>query len=105
MNVEREVGTDEELNTTIQAELERVAQGLCGEPVPIDYRWSGIMGFTRDRLPLVGTVPERKDIAIAAGYSGHGLAMAFNASRHAVHMLLGEASAYADLFAPSRFDH
>jgi glycine/D-amino acid oxidase-like deaminating enzyme len=40
---------------------------------PIDYAWSGHVAFTRDQLPHAG----RLDGAYyAAGYSGHGIAMA-----------------------------
>jgi glycine/D-amino acid oxidase-like deaminating enzyme len=39
---------------------------------PIDFAWSGTLGFTRDQMPHAG----RNDgIAFASGYCGHGVAM------------------------------
>ncbi len=102
LDTETEVGTQEVLNETIQTQLNRVAEGLCGEGVDVEYRWSGIMGFTPDRLPLVGLIPESANLAIAAGYSGHGLAMAFLCAWHAVQELLGATSELHDLFDPVR---
>jgi glycine/D-amino acid oxidase-like deaminating enzyme len=99
-----EVGTAEELNPEIQAVLTNVAQGLTGGEAQIERRWSGIMGFTPDRRPLVGCVPGLDGIAICAGFSGHGLAMAFNCARVAVTALHRGTTEEADLFAPGRFD-
>ena len=40
---------------------------------PVDYAWSGSVGFTRDRLPHAG----RSDgVYYALGYCGHGVALA-----------------------------
>lgn len=103
LDIEGEIGTSEDLSPRIQQELERVANGLFGAPVDVQYRWSGIMGFTPDRRPLVGPLPGRHNAVISAGYSGHGLAMALHASKHAVDMLLGLGSEYRDLFDPARF--
>ena len=104
MDMSTEVGTEERLNETIQHELTRVATGLTDGAAEIEYRWSGIMGFTPDRQPLMGMVPGAPNIAIVAGFSGHGLAMAFHAARHAVEALLGRESEYSDLFDPGRFE-
>lgn len=100
---ENEVGTNQVLHDSIQQTLERVARKLSGTNPRIDYRWSGIMGFTPDRRPLIGHVPRKPGCFIAAGYSGQGLAMAYAASREVVEMLFGGHSEYAGLFDPSRF--
>jgi hypothetical protein len=104
MDFDREVGTNHALHDRIQHELQAAATNLAGGPIEIQYRWSGIMGFTPDRRPLVGLAPRNPDLAIAAGFSGHGLAMAFMASRDAVEMLCGGTSDYVDLFDPGRFE-
>jgi glycine/D-amino acid oxidase-like deaminating enzyme len=41
--------------------------------VPVDFAWSGTVGFTRDRLPHAGRVD---GIHYALGYCGHGVALA-----------------------------
>ncbi|PNS18039.1 hypothetical protein CAC42_3998 [Sphaceloma murrayae] len=35
--------------------------------------WSGIMGFSRDEVPLVGPVPGKKGLFMCAGFTGHGM--------------------------------
>ena len=42
----------------------------------VERRWAGIMGFARDGRPLVGWLDAAHHLAIAAGFTGHGLAMA-----------------------------
>ena len=98
-----EVGTRHSLHGQIQDELERMARHLSCESTRIRYRWSGIMGFTPDSRPMVGLSHGDPRVAIAAGFSGHGLAMAFMSGREAVGMLLGVDSEYSDLFDPARF--
>lgn len=39
----------------------------------IDYRWSGIMYFTQDGLPVIGEVPDKPGVLFAAGCNGHGM--------------------------------
>jgi gamma-glutamylputrescine oxidase len=71
-----EIGVAEhELHAEIQTRLgEWVATlGVQSEAELVEYRWSGLMAWTQDRLPLVGRVPERNNLWMALGYSGHGL--------------------------------
>lgn len=98
-----EVGTEEGLNPAIQTQLDAVAEGICRGRVGIDHRWSGIMGFTPDRRPLVGEVPESPGLFLAAGYSGHGLAMAFRSAKLVVNGVVGRSDPFEDLLAADRF--
>jgi glycine/D-amino acid oxidase-like deaminating enzyme len=43
------------------------------EGVPIEYAWSGNVGFTRDQMPHAGRID---GVWYAGGYCGHGVAMA-----------------------------
>src|SRR5262249_49171608 len=43
------------------------------EDFKIDYSWSGFIGFTLKRLPLVGKIGD--NIYYSVGYSGHGLSL------------------------------
>jgi len=43
--------------------------------------WSGIICHSVDHVPLVGPVPGRKNVYLAAGYSGQGMALAINVTR------------------------
>jgi len=41
-----------------------------------DRKWTGILGFSRDNLPIVGRLPNENQAWICAGFSGHGLPVA-----------------------------
>jgi glycine/D-amino acid oxidase-like deaminating enzyme len=55
---------------------------------PIERRWAGIMGFSVDGLPLVGTLPGKPRVGFAVGFHGHGLAFSAGVTERAVDMLL-----------------
>lgn len=59
------------------------------ENIRIQYRWSGIMGFSKDEQMLIGQHPERKNIHLMAGCSGHGMGLSFNAARVMVENAFG----------------
>ena len=56
--------------------------------VPIERRWAGIMGFSVDGLPLVGTLPGKPRVGFAVAFHGHGLAMGAGTAERAVDHLL-----------------
>lgn len=60
----------------------------------IDYHWTGIMGFTPSRNPIVGPVyvdtVRQKRQYILAGFSGHGVSRAGSCAEAVAHMLLAE---------------
>ncbi|MGD0307853.1 MAG: FAD-dependent oxidoreductase [Acidobacteriota bacterium] len=51
------------------------------ESAPVTHRWSGIMAFTPDGLPLVGPLPGESGLYFAGGYTGHGFGHAFATAR------------------------
>ena len=96
--------TDVEVTTpTIQASLDRFLGELLGEEPRITHRWAGIFGLTQDMLPLVGGVPGRDGLWVAAGYSGHGNVLGFACGELVADAILGETSPQLDLFDPARF--
>jgi glycine/D-amino acid oxidase-like deaminating enzyme len=63
--------------------------------------WSGIMGFTRDALPLVGKLPEliterpgSEGEYIAAGYNGYGTGYCFLCGVAVGEMILGKDASW-----------
>jgi gamma-glutamylputrescine oxidase len=93
----------EETTPVIQASLERFMGELIGEAPRISHRWAGIFGLTQDMLPLVGRVPGRDGLWVAAGYSGHGNVMGFACGELVAGAILGETSPQLELFDPARF--
>jgi glycine/D-amino acid oxidase-like deaminating enzyme len=102
LDLEREVGAEESLSPSIHAALDRfVTEVSAGARA--ERRWAGIMGFTPDHFPLVGAVPGREGLWIAAGYSGHGVAMAFLCGALAARGGLGEDACIPEAFNPQRY--
>lgn len=104
LDPEGEVGSAEVLHDGIQA---RMTEFLHRFPalrgVPVTHRWSGTMGFSRDGLPICGSVPGMPGAYAAAGFTGHGFGFAFLAGQALVKLALEGASPYAELFGPRRF--
>ena len=90
----------EETTPAIQSSLEAYLRELVGAGVRIERRWAGIFGLTQDMLPLVGTVPGRDRLWVAAGYSGHGNVLAFACGELVADAILGRGSAQLELPDP-----
>ncbi|MEM1096560.1 MAG: FAD-dependent oxidoreductase [Bacteroidota bacterium] len=65
---------------------------LPGQPVGIEHRWSGVMGFQQDRLlPLVEQRGPR--VVLGGGMNGMGIAAGSEVGRQVAQVLLGENAA------------
>ncbi len=56
--------------------------------VPIDYRFSGVMAFTNDGLPIVGELSKVPGVFFCVACNGHGLGFGLNMSRVLVEMAM-----------------
>lgn len=92
----------EETTRAIQERIEEFLRDLLGELPPVTHRWAGIMAFTRDFLPLVGELPGRSGVWVAAGYSGHGNVMGFACGEAVARALLGSPDDRLAPFSPGR---
>lgn len=87
---------EDRLNPKVHAFLERyLARYFPDVQAPVEHRWSGIMGFSCDGLPLVGVLPGKPRVGFAVGFTGHGLALAAATAERAVDKLLNGVSAGA----------
>lgn len=69
----------------------------------IASRWSGIMGFSPDGLPVAGELPGFPGSLWAAGFTGHGMGYGFRFGRMLAEMARGNCSADgSDLFSADR---
>jgi glycine/D-amino acid oxidase-like deaminating enzyme len=68
--------------TTYLPELERAK---------VTHRWGGVMGFSKDGEPMVGSIPENPAIFFAGGYTGHGIGLAFNTAKILVDLIFGRS--------------
>lgn len=52
--------------------------------------WTGIMGYTVDKQPIIGEAPGQEGLWICVGFNGHGMALAFQSAEALVQLLTGK---------------
>lgn len=81
--------SDDRISAPVQHVLDTYLHTRFPEvTAPVARRWAGIMGFTPDGLPLVGTLPDKPSVGFAVGFNGHGLALGAGTAERAVDCLL-----------------
>ena len=86
---DQEKGLVPDLGDVVRDGLTRFASRYFPEIETRDAdRWSGIMGFTPDGLPLVGSLPDLPQVYFAVGLGGRGLAWAFVVADRLVELML-----------------
>jgi glycine/D-amino acid oxidase-like deaminating enzyme len=92
-HAEREVGYDDETTPWVQDDLERFASDLLGPGLEVVARWAGTMGFTKRHLPIITPAPgfPRGRVWFCGGFTGHGMSMAYEVSKHAIDAMLDDA--------------
>ena len=103
LNPDAECGEDERPTDEIQAGLERGLAELAPGGAQIEERWAGIMGFARDGRPLVGWLDAEHHLAIAAGYTGHGVGMAAACAQELAQLLAFRPAPLLSTLDPARF--
>jgi putative aminophosphonate oxidoreductase len=63
----------------LQEELPQLVPAAAG--VPITHAWGGPIDRSRDGLPIFGSLPGRKRIVYATGFSGNGVAPSLTAGK------------------------
>jgi glycine/D-amino acid oxidase-like deaminating enzyme len=43
-----------------------------GKDGEVLMEWTGIMAYTKDKMPIVGEAPGQKGLYVCAGFNGHG---------------------------------
>lgn len=91
--VAEEVGFEDRVTAPVQEAIAAFMRRHFPDiGAPVAARWSGVMEFTADLLPLVGPVPGMPGVYVCAGFSGHGLAFALEAAARVVACALDGAS-------------
>ena len=101
--LDSETGYDEIVTEPIQQAIEKGLRDLVPEGAAIEHRWSGIMGFARDGRPLVGWLDPEHHVAICAGFTGHGLALAPACTLELADLLEWKTAPGIATFDPARF--
>ena len=102
LDPEGEVGHDETVRDDIQAKMVEFLAEM-GVTAPVTHRWAGIMGFSRDGLPMVGPVPGSPAALAGVGFTGHGFGFAFLAGRALAAQVLEGEHRFCEDFDPRRF--
>jgi glycine/D-amino acid oxidase-like deaminating enzyme len=105
-----EVNNDDD--ATMVPEVSAALRGFLPEHftdlrgVDVQQEWIGVMGFSKDRNPLIGPLPNRPGEYIAAGFTGHGMPMTFFAGQNVADMIAGKQPEpfAAEAFSPARFN-
>jgi gamma-glutamylputrescine oxidase len=82
-----EVGFADITTETLQSSLVDYLESLGMSGLKVDYRWSGVMGFTEDGLPRMHALGGDERIQLLAGFNGHGVGMAFESARRVIERL------------------
>lgn len=88
---ETEVGYSDHLTDVIQNSLHQFVVTYLPKlaNAKVTHRWGGVMGFSRDGEPMVGSIPDDPSIFFAGGYTGHGIGLAFNTGKTLVDSIFG----------------
>ena len=81
----------------VQAHLERLLREDVGTAAPVEHRWTGVVAFTPDHLPLLAE-PE-PGLHAVGGYSGTGNLVGPLCATAAADRLLGRPSEWAELLS------
>ncbi|MCP4807943.1 MAG: FAD-binding oxidoreductase [Proteobacteria bacterium] len=103
LDADTEVGHAEVLNPRIQAKMRAfLEQFPWDQPLEITHQWSGIMGFSKDGLPLVGPAPSVAGAVVGTGFTGHGFGFAFLAGAALADLVLEGTHPFCDDLDPRR---
>jgi gamma-glutamylputrescine oxidase len=90
----REVGFEDRPTAEVQGLIERFACDVLGaERVDVVARWTGVMGFSPDGLPLVGSLGKANGwndrVWFCGGFTGHGMSLAHRTAMMAIDEMMG----------------
>lgn len=86
-----EVGYSDHVTNLIQDSLHNFVVTYLPKlaAAKVTHRWGGVMGFSKDGEPMVGSIPDDPAIYFAGGYTGHGVGLAFNTGKTLVDLIFG----------------
>lgn len=88
---EDEAGEHGGVHPMVQAKLEGFLSDYVTDRYEVVARWSGLMGFTDDDLPLVGPLPGLGERAwFCGGFTGHGMSLGHLTATAAARAMVGE---------------
>ncbi|MGZ3771692.1 MAG: NAD(P)/FAD-dependent oxidoreductase, partial [Bdellovibrio sp.] len=88
-----ELGYSDQISDVIQSALHQFIQEHIPEvgKAAITHRWTGVMGFSADGQPLVGSLPGDPQIFAVGGFTAHGLGLAFHCAKNLTNVMFGRS--------------
>jgi len=102
LDPEGEVGHEEKVINHIQKSMKQFLDRM-GVGAPVVHQWAGIMGFSRDGMPLVGPIPGSAGALSGVGFTGHGFGFAFLAGQALATQVIEGQHPFCMDFDPRRF--
>lgn len=86
-----EVGYSDHITEGIQSALHQFVQTHLPQfkSKKVTHRWAGVMGFSADGQPLIGSLPDDGQVFFAGGYTAHGLGLAFHTGKCLADLIFG----------------
>lgn len=100
---ETEVGYSDHITPRIQEALHDFVRKYLPQfkDSKVTHRWAGIMGFSADGQPMIGSLPNNPQIFFLGGFTAHGLGLAFHTAEKLVRLIWGES--IPDFISARRF--
>jgi gamma-glutamylputrescine oxidase len=99
-----EIGHQEILHEEIQQQMHRFLKRFDPlRDIQITNRWSGIMAFSQDGLPILGALPGTSTILVGTGFTGHGFGFACLAGKGLAETLLEGRHPFIEELHTGRF--
>jgi gamma-glutamylputrescine oxidase len=84
-----EVGCFDKISSSVQNSLENYLAQRLNLKFKVINRWSGVMGFTENELPLVEQVKAPLETYVVGGFSGHGMGFGFKSAKEVSELIVG----------------
>ena len=103
LEIETEVGYSDHITDLIQNSLHDFVKKYLPQfqGQKVQYRWAGIMGFSVDGQPMVGSLPEDPQVFFSCAFTAHGLGLAFQSGKSLVDVMYGRK--IPDFISAKRF--
>lgn len=88
-----ELGYSDQTSELIQSALDQFIHDHIppARTAKITHRWTGVMGFSVDGQPLVGSLPDDPQTFFVGGFTAHGLGLAFHSAKNLVDIMFGRS--------------
>lgn len=89
LEADTEKGFSDHTTETIQSALHDFVKNHLPafKDANVSHRWAGVMGFSVDGEPMIGSLPTDNQIFFSGGFTGHGIGMAFHTGKCLVDLI------------------